>query len=285
MKKFKILIVIFILIILFILLIKNNIIIFPKGNIDGINYSSYEKIEIKRNSGMASSKPWEELTITEKHNAIKSFNNTVYKSSTTTPISNTLINEKIDEWLSYKNEKIADIYSIKDVSIDVAVALKFNDSIEYYTYINQVCPETTLEEFINKYNLIDDNLILDSIDYTKVKNNKKYVLEITNISSTEIKNLILNNLDMNLSNYYEKIENPLITIHTNSNIYGNGITFYLTENNVLIVDIPSIKKSLSCNLTENILEELLENIKQTSNAHLDIYFEKFELFGSTIVDH
>lgn len=285
MKKSRILILIFILIILFIPLIKFNIIILPKGNIDGIKYSSYEKIEIKRNSGMASGKPWDELTISEQHSEMKTFNNTVYKSSSSNPISDTLVNKKIGEWLNYENEKLADIYSIKDISIDTAVALKFNNSPEYYTYINQVCPEMTLKEFINKYNLIDDNLIFDSIDYTKEKNNKKFVLEIKDISNIEIKNLILNNLDINLSNYYEKIENPLITIHTSSNIYGNGIIFYLTENNILIIDIPSIKKSLSCDLDENILKKLLEDIKQTSNAHLNIYFEKFELFGSTIVDH
>lgn len=285
MKNFKILIVIFILIILFVILVKNHIIVFPDGNIDGIRYSSYEKIEIKRNSGMASSKPWEELTISEKHSEMKTFNNTVYKPSDSKPISDTLINENIGEWLNYNREKIADIYSIKDISIDIAVALKFNGYPEYYTYINQVCPEVTLKEFINKYNLTNDNFIFNSIDYTKEKNNKKYVLEIKDISTPEIKNLILNNLDIELSNYYEKIENPLITIHSSSNIYGNGIIFYLTENNVLIVDIPSIKKSLSCNLTENVLEKLLENIKETSNAHLKIYLKKFELFRSTIVDH
>lgn len=113
-----------------------------------------------------------------------------------------------------------------------------------------MCPEITLKEFINKYNLINDNLTFDSIDYTKVKNNKKLVIEIQNISHDEIKELILNNLDINLSNYYEKIENPLITIHTSSNIYGNSITFYLTQNNALIIDIPSIKKSFSCNLSD-----------------------------------
>ena len=285
MKNFKILIVIFILIILFVILVKNHIIVFPDGNIDGIRYSSYEKIEIKRNSGMASSKPWEELTISEKHSEMKTFNNTVYKPSDSKPTSDTLINENIGEWLNYNREKIADIYSIKDISIDIAVALKFNGYPEYYTYINQVCPEVTLKEFINKYNLTNDNFIFNSIDYTKEKNNKKYVLEIKDISTPEIKNLILNNLDIELSNYYEKIENPLITIHSSSNIYGNGIIFYLTENNVLIVDIPSIKKSLSCNLTENVLEKLLENIKETSNAHLKIYLKKFELFRSTIVDH
>lgn len=61
--------------------------------------------------------------------------------------------------------------------------------------------------------------------------------------------------------------------------------FFITENNVLIIDIPSIKKSLTCNLTEYVLDELLEIVKETSNAHLKIYFKKFELFGSSIVDH
>ena len=51
----------------------------------------------------------------------------------------------------------------------------------------------------------------------------------------------------------KKIENPFITIYTNSNIYGTGIIFYITKNNVLIIDISSIKKSLSCNLTEYVL--------------------------------
>lgn len=284
MKKIRTFIIIFLLILLFVILIKNYIIIFPQGNIDGINYSSYEKIEIKKSSGMASGKPWDELTISEQHNEMKSFNNTVYKSSDSKPISDTLVNEKIGEWLDNNKIKLADIYSLKDISVDTAVALKFNNSTEYYTYINQVCPEMTLKEFINKYNLIDDNLIFDSIDYTKVKNNKKLILEIKDISHNEIKNLILNNLDINLSNYYEKIENPLITIHASSNIYGNGITFYLTENNTIIIDIPSIKKSLSCNLPDIVLNTLLENIKNNSDTHLKIYFEKFELFGSTIVD-
>lgn len=285
MKKTKAFIIIFLLIILFVILSKNYIIIFPHGNIDGIKYSSYEKIEIKKNSGMASSKPWDKLTISEQHSEIKNFNNTVYKSSDSKPISDTLVNEKIGEWLNSENEKIADIYSLKDISIDVAVALNFNNSPEYYTYINQMCPEITLKEFINKYNLVDNNLNFDSIDYTKVRNNKKLVLEIKDISHNEIKNLILNNLDINLSNYYEKIENPLITINTTSNIYGNGITFYLTEDNTLIIDILPIKKSLSCDLDENILKKLLEYIKQTSDAHLNIYFEKFELFGSSLVDY
>lgn len=44
---------------------------------------------------MASGKPWDELTISEQHNEIKNFNNTVYKSSDSKPISITLVNGKI----------------------------------------------------------------------------------------------------------------------------------------------------------------------------------------------
>lgn len=273
MKNKKIIIIISIVFIVLIILLKNNIIILSKGNIDGIKYSNYQKIEIKKPL-MASSKPWEELTILEQYHEVKTFNNTVYKNCNSKPIPITIVNEKIGEWLDYDKRKIADIYSIKDISKDVAIALNFSNTIEYYTYINQVCPETTLEEFVNKYNIIDNNFIFESIDYTKIKNHKKIILENKNFENSEIKKILFNNLNLTLTNFYDKIESPYITFQTNSDIYGNGIIFYLTKNNKLLVEIPSIKKLLLCELEKNYFNEIINNIKTNSDAQLKIYIEK-----------
>lgn len=273
MKKSQIIISISIIFIILIILFKNNIIILSKGNIDGIKYSSYQKIEVNKPL-MASSKSWEDLTISEQHYEITNFNNTVYKNCSSTPISNTVISEKIGEWLDNNKSKIADIYSIKNISEDVAIALNFSSTIEYYTYINQVCPETTLEEFVNKYNIIDDNFIFDSIDYTKTKNHKKMIVENKDFENSEIKKIIFNNLNLTLTNFYENIESPYVTLQTNSDIYGNGIIFYLTNDNKLLIEIPSIKKSLICELDKNCFNEIIKNFQTNSDALLKIYIEK-----------
>lgn len=272
MKEKGLIAVIFILFITLIMLLKNDIIILPLGYIDGIKYSTCKIIE-QKTPLMASSKLWNELTIAEQNYEIKTFNNTVYKSCNSKPISNLMINEKIGEWLDYEERKIADIYSIKNISKDIAIAIEFNNSIEYYTYINQVCPETNLEEFIKKYNITKDDLNFNSIYYISKKENKKFVLENKNLESSEIQKIICDTLKLPLTNFYEEIEFPSISLKTNSNIYGDGIIFYLTKNNKLLIEIPSIKKSLICELNKNYFNEVLDNLQKNSDAYLTVYIE------------
>lgn len=275
MKKNRLIIILLILFTILIILLKNDIIILPFGYIDGIKYSTYQIIE-QKTPLMASSKPWEELTIAEQNYEIKTFNNTVYKSCNIKPISSLIINEKIDEWLDNKGMKIADIYSIKEISKDVAIALKFNNSIEFYTYINQVCPETTLEEFVTKYNIIEDDFNFTSIDYINKKNNKKLVLENKNFETSEIQKIIFDSLKLPLTNFYEEIDFPYISVETNSNIYGNGIIFYLTKDNKLIIEIQSIQKSLQCELDKNYFDKIFRRFSKKvrysfKNIHINFY--------------
>ena len=288
MKKIKIFLIILVAIcLLSIVLIKNNIIMFSKGYFDGIYYSSLEKVEVKsgriQDAGRKQEKNWEEKVICERYNEITTFNNTVYYNCNSKPIEEWIIDEKIGEEYDHENKKIADIYSIKNISKDAAVALKFDGLTEYYAYINQQCSETTLEEFFNKYNIKIEELSFNSIDYTKIKGNKKFVLKTEKISE-EVRKLVFNKLDVKLENYYEEIKVPLITIHTSNKIYGDGLVIYITENSKFILNIPAIRKYLAFDLEEDVLNKIVENLKQEKNNCLTVYFKKFELFGSSIID-
>lgn len=296
MNKSKTIIIILtislLIIILFLILIHYNIIILNEGKIDNISYSSTERIKINYQriiSGPSTSdKKWYELAICERYSHA-SFNGAMYYNCKTTPLSDYLIDEYIEEITvrgqeypnghSINSEKKVSIYSIKNISSETTIALKFENTDEYYTYINSVCTPTTLRDLMEKYDF-DNYISCNSVNYKKEMFDKTIFektvdMEISGVSNNYIESTLFNNKNIDTIDFDNTLQSPYFTITSNSEVYGSTFHFYLFKNGDLIISIPPIRKSLSCNIGTDSTNQFLNHIFENGNAHAKITSYKF----------
>lgn len=254
MKKYIILISICIIIIFNILLTK-NIIIFNKGTIDGFKYSTVKKEHIQNED--ISLHPWNKLEICEQYN-YTSLNSLspYYYNCNSEPIPQILIDKKIEDVIvegydygtGMECQKNAIAYSILNISLDYVIAIKFENSNKYYTYISGYCKPTNVKELWKNYNL-NNYININDLKYKKTVLNKSISLIYNNININEIQSFF-GNYQNNLYDFSESIDSQYIEITTTSPVYGTSFTFYITNDNKLIISIPSIKKKLCCNIEQ-----------------------------------
>lgn len=247
--------IILIIIILIVLLVKNNIIIFKKGKIDNLKYTVIDK-EIKLNSKIVNN---DNLNLSNQYLEI-TFNNNIYKAISSSQINESLIDNYIegvsltllDEYTLTKVDTIASIYKIKDISENVAIAIKFEKNNNYYTYLNSYCKPATLNDLINMYNL-DEYLSLNSISYQKNIYIQDFFeqninLNFSNISDFQFKNVIFNNRDIPLNHNISTNLNQYFNFNTKSSIYDSTFSILLTRESNLIITVPAIGNSFICNI-------------------------------------
>ena len=282
MKKFYYLIILVIVIII-VILVKNNIIILKKGKIDNLKYTVIDK-EIKISSKINDYTECNNSNLSNQYSEIN-FNNNIYKAISSSQVNENLIDNYINKVsLTEFNEFIhAEIYTtayihkIKNISENVAIALKFENTNNYYTYLNSYCKPDTLKELIDMYNL-DEYLSLNSITYTKniyIHNffEQNINLNFFNIHDTEFKNIIFSNTDISL-NYNTSINlNQHFKINTISPIYGS-FHIVLTRENNMIITVPAIGNSFICNIGSenyNSFYKLIKNQESKATIARIIY--------------
>lgn len=270
--------IILIIIIIVVLLVKNNIIIFKKGKIDNLKYTVIDK-EMRISSKINDYTDYNNSNLSNQYLEIN-FNNNIYKAISSSQINEDLIDNYINkvsltafnEFAHTEIDTTAYIYKIKNVSENVAIALKFENTNNYCTYLNSYCKPETLNDLINMYNL-DEYLSLNSITYTKniyIHNffEQNINLDFSNLSDIELKNIIFSNSDIPL-NYNTNINlNQYFKFNTISSIYG---AFYiaLTKESNMIITVPSIGNSFICNIGSDNYNSFYEFIKnQESKAKI-----------------
>lgn len=118
-------------------------------------------------------KPWEQLSLREKYNNVKWNNQSYYVGGG--KIDEITINNKlgsitaigVDELNNHKKHSIkCDVYSIKSVSSQCIVAIKYQGYKGYYPFINSCYTPATLGDFIKDLNLKENLIINNKIYYS-----------------------------------------------------------------------------------------------------------------------
>ncbi|MBQ8740979.1 MAG: hypothetical protein IJY79_05475, partial [Clostridia bacterium] len=115
--------------------------------------------EIVETELLAKVTPWDELSITDQYSELD-FDGIRY-SSRKAQISVDMLLDKIGDYITHgtdmindiKYTKNAEVYPVKDISDECAVAVKLESTEEYYIYVNSNYRPETLGDFIADLNL------------------------------------------------------------------------------------------------------------------------------------
>ena len=202
---------------------------------------------------------WEEMTINQQY-YLANYNEKSYDSKNA-KISEDNIDQKIgtviltgkDTYTEETHTINADVYDIKNISSECAIALQFENTLEYYVYTNTYYKPKTLGDLIEDLNL-KENLSFGTITYeyldsSKPKNEQIIEVEFPDVDSKEIWNILLN--DLTLENIYE-----------NNGKYSSD---YFVKKVGISIDIPKLGyKNISIELTDK--GYLITNILDTGKG-------------------
>ncbi|MCI8309012.1 MAG: hypothetical protein HFJ45_02115 [Clostridia bacterium] len=217
---FVILSIIFIILIIFIVIkiisFKNN----EGKNIPITNITNnswkikYKELEKDTDAEVLLVKKWEDKEIYEKYNEVK-YNDIILSSN-----KSIIEEENIDIFLTKvvlngyddtntENKINANIYKIKGVSYNCAIAIKFENDMQYYVYINFKYKPNTLSDLVEDLNL-KNTIYFDTIIYNNIDGQEN--IEFENINDNDVWNLLFYNLSLN--NEYSNINNDSKCIMT-----------------------------------------------------------------------
>ncbi len=274
MKKlyYPIILIIIILIVLVVILIEKDIIIFKNGKIDNLKYTVIDE-EFKVSSKIVDHYSEHDTSeLTYQYPEI-TFHNFIYDAIFTSKINESYIENFLDtihvtgleEPYLTKVSTNASIYKIKNISEDVAIAIKFENTNRYYTYLKAYCKPSNLGELINMFNF-DEYLCLDSISYTKNVYIKDFFeqnnnLKFSNLSEFEFKNIIFKSREVMLDYNTLTNLNQYFRFNTTSPIYGSFFSIVLTRDANMIISIPAIGNTFICNIGSDNYNSFLKFIE------------------------
>lgn len=153
---------------------------------------------------------WDEMSISQKFMEV-TYNQNQY-SSRITKISNDNIERNIgtailtgyDTYTDTYHRKKGELYTIKNIAEECAIAVKFEENSDYYVYVNSYYKPTTLGEFIENLNL-KEITSFGTIYYNYWDKNSNGDMEYNNIEFYNVDNKIIWQKlfdNLNLENIY-----------------------------------------------------------------------------------
>ena len=197
-------------------------------------------------------KKWSQKEIYLKFNTVKS-NNTTYISNGTIiekqTLSNFMKKEKIIGYDEENTEQIifSDIYELNGISNQCAIAVNFENDMNYYLYINLNYKPNTLKELVEDLNL-KDTISISSIlyNYSYFDENGKEQnenIEFENINKIDIFNILFKDLTLeNLNNESNLHQEYIMTIHCNLLLLNSNIDINITNDGYLLTNILGTEK-------------------------------------------
>lgn len=205
---------------------------------------------------------WDEMSITEQFHFVE-YNDNNYDGGKAV-IPDDMIGENLgttvltgqDTYTDAVYSKDANLYAINTISKECAIAVQFENTSEYYSYVNYLYRPDTLEQFIEDLNL-KENVSFGTIYYnyfeTDKDGKKQYVqVEFPNVSDDVIWKILFS--DTSLKNEHSDLERhndimgisvdiPLLGIenisisvneegYLETNILATGKCFYIGEDRV-----------------------------------------------------
>lgn len=193
--------------------IYQKILKFPKSN-----HKNFEQ-EYEVENYLAYIKPWDKQSVSEQFSEVEigdvMYNCRGVKISTDMLLDNmgNYTAHGFDEINQIRYTKSTSVYSVKDISSDCVVAVKFDDVEEYYVYINAHYTPDTLGELIEKVNLSK------LLSFEDVSLNYSEIFEDTYINET----VVFSNVSDEV--IWQKLlsDTELKNVHSDENFYGKTI--------------------------------------------------------------
>lgn len=242
------------------------------------------KTDKKGESETAKILKWDEMSISQQYGEVE-YNNGKY-TSRISKISKEHIIKNIgtttltgyDTYTVTTYRKKGDLYSIKGINENSAIAVKFEGDSEYYVYVNANYRPKTLGEFVEDLNL-KENTSFGTIyyNYWDKGTNENINVEFYNVDNEIIWKKLFSNL--NLENIYSDNDKYIsdnfsenIDISVNIPILGyENISISLTDKGYLLTNILDTGKGfyIGKDKVQEFLDYIKENYKGYKIVHID----------------
>ncbi len=184
---------------------------------------------------------WKNLSIDKKYNNVSYKNSEYYNNST--KITGAHIGEKIgkvtatgtDPYNNEKHTKEVTIYRIKTISDDCAVAVKFEESKDFFVYVNRFCNFENLGEIVEKLSL-DKNLKVVTGFY---RENDVSQIRYDNLDNSLVLNMLRNNKNLKALEEPDEIllSDILFEIQISPVASSAGNTISVSKKGYLLVNV------------------------------------------------
>ena len=243
------------------------------------------KTDKKNESETAEIPKWDEMPISQQFGEVD-YNNGKYtsriskisKEDVTKNIGNTTLTG-YDTYTKTSYSKKGDLYSIKGINENSAIAVKFEGNSEYYVYVNSNYRPKTLGEFVEALNL-KENISFGTIyyNYWDKGANENINVEFYNVDNEMIWQKLFSNL--NLENVYSDNDKYIsdnfsesIDISVNIPILGyEKISISLTDKGYLLTNILDTGKGFY--IGKDKVQEFLDYIKKNYDGYKIVQIEE-----------
>ncbi len=226
---------------------------------------------------------WEEMAISQQFYEVE-YKNNIYSSRETKILEDELFENIGDAVLTGRDtynetvySKNANLYSIKNISEECAIALQFEDDNDYYVYVNDFYKPETLGQFMNDLNLKNitsfGTISYKYLDELQDGSSEIVNVEFYDVNDDEIWQMLFN--DENLENVYSDVDSWKyrserfafeIGISVDIPLLGyENISVSLTDKGYLITNILSTGKGFY--IGEDKVKEFLEYISDNYDGY------------------
>ena len=252
-----------------------------------------KEVKVDKNSiedSMAIVPKWDEMSISQQFIEVE-YNNSKYTSRMTKISSDNILRNigssiltGYDTYTKTTYSKEGKLYSIKELSEECVIAVKFEEEPDYYVYVNSHYKPTTLGEFMNDLRL-KENTSFGTIHYNyweeNAEGNKEYKhIEFYNVDNSMIWQMLFDNRnleniysDNDIGKYSSEKFSQNISIGVNIKLLGyENISVSLTDKGYLLTNILDTGKGFY--IGEDKVEEFLNYIKENYDGYEIVYIDE-----------
>ncbi len=215
---------------------------------------------------------WENMTICQQFSSVE-YNSSNYASKNI-EISDDMIDKELgiavltgyDSISKIEYTRNATLYSIKNLSSKCVIALKFENTTEYYLYRNMDYIPSTLDQLIKELNLKDfmsfETEYYYYWDFDEEGNEKKQTVEFQNINDDIIWQMLFDNTDVENVYNDNQWHEPIMSISVNIPILGyENISVSISEDGYLTTNILDSGKCfyIGTEKVQNFVNYVIEN--------------------------
>lgn len=233
---------------------------------------------------------WNEMTISQQFIEVK-YNNSKYTSRITKISSDNILKNigssiltGYDTYTKTTYSKKGELYSIKELSEECVIAVKFEGEPDYYVYVNSHYKPITLGEFMDDLRL-KENTSFGTIYYNyweeNADGNKEYKnIEFYNVDNSVIWQMLFNNIkleniysDNDIGKYTSEKFSQNISISVDIKLLGyENISVSLTDKGYLLTNILDTGKGFY--IGEDKVQEFLNYVKENYDGYEIVYIDE-----------
>lgn len=252
-----------------------------------------KEVKVDKNSieeSLTTIPKWNEMTISQQFIEVE-YNNSKYTSRITKISSDNILRNigssiltGYDTYTKTTYSKKGELYSIKELSEECVIAVKFEGEPDYYVYVNSHYKPTTLGEFMNDLRL-KENTSFGTIYYNyweeNADGNKEYKnIEFYNVDNSVIWQMLFNNTkleniysDNDIGKYTSEKFSQNISISVDIKLLGyENISVSLTDKGYLLTNILDTGKGFY--IGEDKIQEFLNYVKENYDGYEIVYIDE-----------